>query len=53
VVPAASSSQTGSLDFTVYSPATVERVSYLFRRGTLTLGTPRVVARPPGADGIA
>lgn len=52
VVPAAGSGS-GTIDFTVFSPPTVERVSYLYRGGSLSLGAPAVVARPPGADGIA
>lgn len=43
----------GTLDFTVFNPPTVERTTYLYRDGTLTLGAPRVIAPLPGADGIA
>lgn len=53
VVPTLSSQPTGELAFTTYSPPTVQTVRFSYRRGQLSLGQPNLVARLPGADGIA
>jgi WD40 repeat protein len=47
------SANSGVIDFTTYSPPTVQRVSYLYRHGQLQLGTPAVIAHLQNADGLA
>ncbi len=52
VTRTAASQHDATLYFTTYHPPGVDEVSYRYAGGRLTLGTPRVVAHPPGADGI-
>ncbi|HLI53915.1 MAG TPA: WD40 repeat domain-containing protein [Acidimicrobiales bacterium] len=53
VVPARSLASSGTVYFTTFSPPTVSEVRYRYRSGSLSLGRPRLVARTPGADGLA